>query len=318
MNRSLLLGIAGTITIGGIAGCAKRCLIRKQQSLTRQCEKRLVVARKDLASERERARRLGAAVVSMRHQLNATMASGTRWETAATAYRQRLQTLSARLGVLERVSAGYHTLATERRSRSARDRRQLETLRQTLETLRRSLTDQLRATSHELALLTRESREATLQAKAYTQLTHSLRRLIDADAVSVAIVRGRVAIRLRSAVLFDAGKAIVKPNGRTILQQVARELRPFFKSRYFQVAGHTDSSPVPGARAQTRWELSTARATRVVQTLERLGLPARRLSAGGFAEHQPVGGNDTPAGRALNRRIEITLLPVIPARLLSK
>jgi chemotaxis protein MotB len=79
------------------------------------------------------------------------------------------------------------------------------------------------------------------------------------------------------------------------------------------IEGHTDNIPIsPGlsARFPTNWELSTARATEVVKYLITQGqLPAQRLSAVGRADTAPVATNATDEGRALNRRIEIILLP---------
>jgi chemotaxis protein MotB len=77
-----------------------------------------------------------------------------------------------------------------------------------------------------------------------------------------------------------------------------------------EVGGHTDDVPIRTARFPSNWELASARATGVVRILAQQGVDATRLSAVSFAEFAPVADNETPQGRARNRRIEITLKPV--------
>jgi chemotaxis protein MotB len=74
------------------------------------------------------------------------------------------------------------------------------------------------------------------------------------------------------------------------------------------VEGHTDAVPIRGSVFPTNWELSTARASRVVRFLIAGGVGQTRLSAGGYAALHPIASNDTAAGRSRNRRVEIVLL----------
>jgi chemotaxis protein MotB len=80
------------------------------------------------------------------------------------------------------------------------------------------------------------------------------------------------------------------------------------------IEGHTDSVPLRGELARvfpTNWELSAARATSIVRYLQdTVGVDPRRLSAVGFGPNRPLDTNDSPEGRARNRRIEIKLLPL--------
>jgi chemotaxis protein MotB len=69
-----------------------------------------------------------------------------------------------------------------------------------------------------------------------------------------------------------------------------------------------------GRRFKDNWALSGERATVFVRMLEKNGVPGNRLSAAGFSQYQSVASNRTKAGKALNRRIEITLLPSIPGQ----
>jgi chemotaxis protein MotB len=104
----------------------------------------------------------------------------------------------------------------------------------------------------------------------------------------------------------------VKPEGRAVLDRVA-EILVKVEGKQIRIEGHTDDVPIgPGLmdRFPTNWELSTARATTVVRYLtEQGGLEAVKLSAAGYSQYRPVASNETPEGKARNRRIAIVLIP---------
>ena len=79
--------------------------------------------------------------------------------------------------------------------------------------------------------------------------------------------------------------------------------------RDFQIAGHTDNVPISTQRFPSNWELGSARAIAVLRLLTSGGVDAERLSATSYAQYRPAADNDTPAGRARNRRIEIVVVP---------
>ena len=79
--------------------------------------------------------------------------------------------------------------------------------------------------------------------------------------------------------------------------------------RRFQVEGHTDNVPIKTAQYPSNWELASARAIAVTKALVDASLPADRVSAASYADYRPVSSNDTPEGRAANRRIEIVVVP---------
>jgi chemotaxis protein MotB len=119
--------------------------------------------------------------------------------------------------------------------------------------------------------------------------------------------RGLVIRLLTDRVLFDSGLAELKPAASPVLSKVAEILR---QERVHQVMveGHTDTVPIAGSVFPTNWELSTARASRVVRFLIGQGVVSRRLSAAGYAYLHPIATNVTAAGRSRNRRVEIVLL----------
>jgi len=113
------------------------------------------------------------------------------------------------------------------------------------------------------------------------------------------------------AILFDSGKAEVKPEGLVVLGKVIEILKTV-NDKAIRIEGHTDNKPIVGPLTQrypTNWELSAARAITVSRYLQKQGIEPANLSAIAFAEFKPVADNDSLEGRARNRRIEIVLVP---------
>jgi type VI secretion system protein ImpK len=130
---------------------------------------------------------------------------------------------------------------------------------------------------------------------------------IKADLVSVADLPDRSVVTIRGDGLFSPGSAEVDAKGLPILSRIAEALRA--TPGNVSIAGHSDSQPIRSARFPSNWHLSLARA-RSVQAYLGETVPAQRLRAEGKSDSEPVAGNDTPEGRARNRRVEITLFPV--------
>ena len=122
----------------------------------------------------------------------------------------------------------------------------------------------------------------------------------------------RVRISVSSAVLFKSGSAKIRTDGKALLVKIAALLRRY-PTREVQVQGHTDDVQISARLAErweTNWELSAARATRVLRYFVEVGnLDPRRASAAGMGEFRPIGDNNTRAGRRQNRRIEIVIFP---------
>ncbi|MCC6747912.1 MAG: OmpA family protein [Deltaproteobacteria bacterium] len=160
----------------------------------------------------------------------------------------------------------------------------------------------------QIAELLKAQEQAKQRAAFYAGLVAKFKQMIDSGKLKVEVRSGKMIVKMSDQILFDPGKAKLKKEGSVALLEVARILGTI-PDRAFQVAGHTDNVPIKTAQFASNWELSTARAANVVKFMSDNGLDPKRLSAAGYAEHDPVAGNDTPAGRQLNRRIEITLMP---------
>jgi len=119
---------------------------------------------------------------------------------------------------------------------------------------------------------------------------------------------------MNSAAFFASGSAVLSEQGKEILRKVAVDLRSDpYKDYEITVEGHTDDTPIHTAQFPSNWELSTARASAVVQYFLEQGIAAPRLRAAGYADTFPkasnrdANGNPIPANRAENRRVVIEL-----------
>ncbi len=119
--------------------------------------------------------------------------------------------------------------------------------------------------------------------------------------------RGLVVSLLSDRVLFQTGRAEIRPESRPVLQKIASVLNAVPND--VRVEGHTCNLPTRSRQYPSNWELSTARATNVVRFLIGSGgVPAARLSAAGYADTHPYAPNTTEANRLLNRRVEIVVI----------
>jgi chemotaxis protein MotB len=112
-----------------------------------------------------------------------------------------------------------------------------------------------------------------------------------------------VRLEIPNSILFDPGKVELLGRGRSVLRALAPVLAKGDST--ISVEGHTDSSPIDTLEYASNWELSANRAARVVRLFIDEGIAPTRLEAVGFADTRPLAKNDTPDGRAENRRVTI-------------
>jgi len=129
------------------------------------------------------------------------------------------------------------------------------------------------------------------------------------DELSVKVKNGKVYVSMSDKLLFKSGSAAVEPKGLEAIQKLAEVLNKNTDIDIF-IEGHTDNVPIKTAHYADNWDLSVARATNIVRLLiEKYTVNPKRLTASGKGEYFPVASNDTPEGRAKNRRTEIVLSP---------
>lgn len=118
-------------------------------------------------------------------------------------------------------------------------------------------------------------------------------------------------LRFQDNVLFDPGKAELKPRSKEILKDISEFLiSPEFVEKSIRIEGHTDTVKVnPTSLYPTNWELSAGRASNVVRYLiENLDLAPERFSISGYGEYHPIAPNDTVENKSKNRRVDIVIL----------
>jgi len=104
--------------------------------------------------------------------------------------------------------------------------------------------------------------------------------------------------------MFDPGKAEIYEEAKEVIKNITQLLVD--EPNRISIEGHTDNTPIFTKEFPSNWELSTARATKLLRyLLEELKFEPRRLTAAGFGEWHPVADNDTVENRAKNRRVDI-------------
>jgi chemotaxis protein MotB len=138
-----------------------------------------------------------------------------------------------------------------------------------------------------------------------TDLRTNLRPLIDEGRFRIRRTGRRIEVEIQSGVLFPSGSPRPADPFVAPLESVARVIRE--TGHEVRVEGFTDDVPITGGPYASNWELSAARAATVVRLFSELGIDPARLAAVGYGEHRPVASNDTPEGRARNRRVVILI-----------
>lgn len=180
---------------------------------------------------------------------------------------------------------------------------QLATVRQRNSDLEAQLADR----DKELAGLRGDlSAETAKLQEAQRGLIRALRPEITKGDITVDLNSERLLINLASGYLFGSGEDQLKPAGADALQRVGGVLKDF-PEKQVHVAGYTDDVSIKGAlkkKFPSNKELSDARAENAAQALRDGGVTSN-LSAAGHGESDPIAGNNTSAGRAKNRRVEV-------------
>src|SRR3989475_7888982 len=231
----------------------------------------------------------------------------------------RYTTLDAENGRLKRELAD----AGKRNEQLTTDRTQLErTLTMKSGELGKSITElrqRVSALEGDNTRLTQDLAEAQKAreekvrevSSTYEQLVAKMKGEIDKGQVTISELKGKLTVNMVEAILFDSGKAEVKPEGLVVLGKVIEILKTV-NDKSIRIEGHTDNQRIVGPLTQrfpTNWELSAARAINVARYLQKQGIEAGSLSSAAYGEFKPVADNGTLEGRAKNRRIEIVLVP---------
>ena len=218
--------------------------------------------------------------------------------------------LQDRLRVAERSNASLsaeRVKVFEQLEDLREERERLGTEVAQLERTRKELSRSLSKSQKELAA---RQLEIERTRSTYDGLVSDLESQVAAGEIEIEQLREGLRLNLSQQILFPPGSARLGPAGRDVIGTVAARLARL--ENRVEVQGHTDDVPISGALAKrypSNWELAAARASEVVRLLAERGVDPRRLTAISHGEFHPVAPNDSPEGRARNRRIEIRLLP---------
>ena len=140
------------------------------------------------------------------------------------------------------------------------------------------------------------------------EVAEQMKPLVDQGLVDIREKDGWLEIEINNRILFSSGSARPAEEARVLLSLLGEVLGRF--PNPVQVEGYTDNLPINSAAFSSNWELSAARAAAVVNLLAGYGLDPTQLVALGYGENNPVADNDTPEGRAENRRVILKIFKI--------
>ncbi|UJH89968.1 OmpA family protein [Antarcticibacterium sp. 1MA-6-2] len=271
-------------------------LQEKNQKLSTDLKETKVKAEKDLASLRE--------------EYNAMLAEKNKIQTDLETTRSQLKSLTESYDALEANSSS----ALAENSKRNRDLiAQLDEKEKTL------AAEQARLEKLQKDLAARSSRinelEGLIAAKdakmnaLKTAVSNALTNF-EGKGLTVEQRDGKVYVSMENKLLFNSGSWAVNAEGKKAVQQLGAVLAQNPDIAVL-IEGHTDNVPYGGSgQLQDNWDLSTKRATAIVQILrENNKIDPQNLTAAGRGEYAPVASNETSEGKAKNRRIEVILTP---------
>lgn len=290
--------------------------LQREREALKQLQRKMQEEKTALAREQRSALRRQADLDRLRAAIAGT-------SSTAKGIRQKLYAAKAMLA--KKVQEVKTTLAREQRS-ALQHRVDLDRLRDTLTgTSSTAEENQQKLSAAKVMLAKMEKSRKKIQKKALllsTEVQRETRRAQklerDVAVLSRKLTSQQVTLRqtkkmfqidIIEHLLFDVGQTRIKKRGLAALNRIAAFLKKH-PGRETRVEGHTDNLPISGTLARrypTNWELSSARAIRVVRNLQSMGVSAERLSATGRSFYSPVASNNSESGRSKNRRIVILM-----------
>lgn len=171
------------------------------------------------------------------------------------------------------------------------------------------LVDEINASNKYIQeLVASKNKSDSLNMVLTNNLTRSLSREEMQD-VDVKVLKGVVYISLSDNMLYKSGSYEISDKAGATLSKIAKIITDY-KDYDVLIEGNTDNVPISKPNIRNNWDLSTLRASSVVQALQNnYNVDPKRLTAGGRGEYNPIVSNDTPDGKAQNRRTEIIITP---------
>jgi chemotaxis protein MotB len=300
-----------SVGVSLLAGCVSQS---KYQTLETRTAAERVSLEQEIATLRSQRQELEGQKAALERQLAALRDDVERRENELAAVNRQLSDLSTE-STAQRSELESQKTTLERQIASLNERladterRAVDLAAQTAELA----TQKSELATQKEALVAQKDEEIRRLRGTYDSLVKDLESEIARGEIKVKQIRDRLSVQMVEKILFDSGKADIKPQGKAVLEKVGHVLSGV-TDKQIRIEGYTDTVPIGAAlrgKFPTNWELSTLRATTVLRFLqEKTGIDGKYLSAVGYGPHRPVADNDTEQGRAENRRIEIVLIPL--------
>jgi chemotaxis protein MotB len=153
----------------------------------------------------------------------------------------------------------------------------------------------------------REEPNSQDSSRAYVKIANALTTAKVPQGVKITSTERGLHIRIKDEALFSSGSARINPHIAEFIDLIASLVKDL--PNHIAVEGHTDNQPIRSTTFASNWDLSTARANVLIRYfIEYHQLAAHRFSSTGYAGTRPVESNETPEGRAFNRRVELIIL----------
>lgn len=160
-------------------------------------------------------------------------------------------------------------------------------------------------------LTERQKKELSRMEKQALELEKQLEDEIKKGDIRLTRFHDRLVINIDDKISFDSGQAVLKKSVLPSLKKISKILSDFPEYNII-IEGHTDNVPISTRRFRNNWQLSVERSLVVLEyLLENSDLDPRRLTSAGYSEYRPVVPNDTRENRALNRRVDIVVIPML-------
>ncbi len=161
--------------------------------------------------------------------------------------------------------------------------------------------------SAESEMQQQESQESQEMETLMESIQQALEREIEQGAIEVENLGQQIVIRMREKGAFPEGSAFLQPKFRPLVRQIAELVKDI--PGIVRISGHTDNQRLDSELYRSNWDLSSQRAVSVAQEMEKVrGFSHQRLRVRGMADTEPLVPNDSDENRALNRRVEISIM----------
>lgn len=196
--------------------------------------------------------------------------------------------------------------------------RELKALRDGYEARIKALNEQIAALGRDLAeikeLNKQQKEELARMENQALELEKQLQAEIQKGEIRLKRFHDKLIINIDDRISFSSGSADLKPEILPALDKIKKIIESYPEYQIV-IEGHTDNVPIRAGRFRDNWQLSTERALSVLgYILNKTKIDARRLSAAGYGEFNPIVPNDTPENRSLNRRVDIVVIPRVAAK----